>query len=122
MCPCSVCIIAHFRNLLFFFYCYVDHRDLHSFPTRRSSDLPGDFASPRGGLQESDVEPGVVRDENRGAGELEEHRQQDRKSTRLNSSHSQISYAVFCLKKKIALKASRYQDSTRFAAMKIPEA
>src|SRR2546430_13648551 len=27
-------------------------------------------------------------------------RQADRKSTRLNSSHSQISYAVFCLKKK----------------------
>src|SRR5688572_10568441 len=27
-------------------------------------------------------------------------RKQDRKSTRLNSSHSQISYAVFCLKKK----------------------
>src|SRR5207253_9487305 len=23
----------------FFFYCYGDHRDLHSFPTRRSSDL-----------------------------------------------------------------------------------
>src|SRR2546430_10271064 len=29
--------------------------------------------------------------------------QRDRKSTRLNSSHSQISYAVFCLKKKKAL-------------------
>src|SRR5688572_32286681 len=27
----------------------------------------------------------------------------DRKSTRLNSSHSQISYAVFCLKKKIII-------------------
>src|SRR2546430_4323501 len=27
----------------------------------------------------------------------------DRKSTRLNSSHSQISYAVFCLKKKITV-------------------
>src|SRR2546427_6586735 len=27
----------------------------------------------------------------------------DRKSTRLNSSHSQISYAVFCLKKNISL-------------------
>src|SRR5207249_10011371 len=26
--------------LLFFFYCYRTHRDLHSFPTRRSSDLP----------------------------------------------------------------------------------
>src|SRR2546430_8909734 len=30
----------------------------------------------------------------------EESRSLDRKSTRLNSSHSQISYAVFCLKKK----------------------
>src|SRR2546427_1660698 len=29
-------------------------------------------------------------------------RLRDRKSTRLNSSHSQISYAVFCLKKKIS--------------------
>src|SRR2546430_195831 len=29
------------------------------------------------------------------------HEDEDRKSTRLNSSHSQISYAVFCLKKKI---------------------
>src|SRR2546427_8668924 len=28
------------------------------------------------------------------------HQHRDRKSTRLNSSHSQISYAVFCLKKK----------------------
>src|SRR2546430_7392668 len=28
------------------------------------------------------------------------HMPRDRKSTRLNSSHSQISYAVFCLKKK----------------------
>src|SRR2546430_13642429 len=31
---------------------------------------------------------------------LRAHRPTDRKSTRLNSSHSQISYAVFCLKKK----------------------
>src|SRR5205085_12490696 len=36
-----------------------------------------------------DVGPGII-----------EHARQDRKSTRLNSSHSQISYAVFCLKKK----------------------
>src|SRR2546427_1988085 len=32
----------------------------------------------------------------------------DRKSTRLNSSHSQISYAVFCLKKKKKLTLSVY--------------
>src|SRR6266567_4998759 len=30
----------------------------------------------------------------------QQHVSRDRKSTRLNSSHSQISYAVFCLKKK----------------------
>src|SRR5439155_25255220 len=29
------------RPPFFFFYSYVDHRDLHSFPTRRSSDLFG---------------------------------------------------------------------------------
>src|SRR2546430_2796211 len=34
------------------------------------------------------------------AQKLDEIRPGDRKSTRLNSSHSQISYAVFCLKKK----------------------
>src|SRR2546430_7462231 len=32
----------------------------------------------------------------------------DRKSTRLNSSHSQISYAVFCLKKKKKRQATEY--------------
>src|SRR5688572_32226782 len=32
----------------------------------------------------------------------------DRKSTRLNSSHSQISYAVFCLKKKKKTKSTSY--------------
>src|SRR2546430_7350399 len=32
------------------------------------------------------------------------HCTRDRKSTRLNSSHSQISYAVFCLKKKKIVK------------------
>src|SRR5256886_13180054 len=48
---------------------------------------------------------------------------QDRKSTRLNSSHSQISYAVFCLKKKklfphilyipMPSTISQYQDCRR---------
>src|SRR2546427_8919283 len=33
----------------------------------------------------------------------------DRKSTRLNSSHSQISYAVFCLKKKKKKRSQSYQ-------------
>src|SRR2546430_10002207 len=38
----------------------------------------------------------------------------DRKSTRLNSSHSQISYAVFCLKKKKQIdRFSRVHQRTR---------
>src|SRR2546430_12995352 len=36
----------------------------------------------------------------------------DRKSTRLNSSHSQISYAVFCLKKKKKTKAQKHTRIT----------
>src|SRR2546430_4244165 len=35
---------------------------------------------------------------------------EDRKSTRLNSSHSQISYAVFCLKKKIGVIFAHLHD------------
>src|SRR2546427_4079731 len=49
----------------------------HGGPPRRRADPPGGGRRPRGRSF---------------AG--------DRKSTRLNSSHSQISYAVFCLKKK----------------------
>src|SRR5688572_32622811 len=42
----------------------------------------------------------------------------DRKSTRLNSSHSQISYAVFCLKKKkaVILAAARINVTMVFAS------
>src|SRR5258707_10577387 len=35
-----------------------------------------------------------------GGGKRDQDERQDRKSTRLNSSHANISYAVFCLKKK----------------------
>src|SRR3712207_7940696 len=38
--------------------------------------------------------------EDRHVGEGQDEHRQDRKSTRLNSSHANISYAVFCLKKK----------------------
>src|SRR2546427_6863239 len=37
---------------------------------------------------------------------------QDRKSTRLNSSHSQISYAVFCLKKKKKEQNIKQEDDS----------
>src|SRR5690606_40045299 len=84
----------------FFFYCFVDPRDLHSFPTRRSSDLDGE---PRLARAREPAEIGrdpVHRPSDlcRGAAVVRTWR--DRKSTRLNSSHVKISYAVFCLKKK----------------------
>src|SRR2546427_5269574 len=41
---------------------------------------------------------------------------QDRKSTRLNSSHSQISYAVFCLKKK----KNKHSTSSRILTCMLP--
>src|SRR2546430_12717847 len=45
---------------------------------------------------------------------------QDRKSTRLNSSHSQISYAVFCLKKKHRNSVtSAHIFSTRIAMRRV---
>src|SRR5688572_31730709 len=40
----------------------------------------------------------------------------DRKSTRLNSSHSQISYAVFCLKKKKTKKTKNNKHKTKLGA------
>src|SRR5206468_12643115 len=84
---------------IFFFYGPADHRDLHSFPTRRSSDLPAARQPPRPGAR-----PRLDDAARRGAPRRGDHaalpRVRDRKSTRLNSSHDQISYAVFCLKKK----------------------
>src|SRR5438876_8526264 len=91
-------------SFYFFFYYSGAHRDLHSFPTRRSSDLVG-LAAFR--PQRTVGEPLAVDFDAplldqpvclRRAGGRQSRR--DRKSTRLNSSHPSISYAVFCLKKK----------------------
>src|SRR4051812_49976321 len=55
------------------------------------------------GAREGTGDAGVERSESAGAHvdvEVQHLRRRDRKSTRLNSSHMSISYAVFCLKKK----------------------
>src|SRR5206468_10144041 len=44
----------------------------------------------------------------------------DRKSTRLNSSHDQISYAVFCLKKKKYQRTRHWPPSPRNPAYSLP--
>src|SRR3712207_7668429 len=45
---------------------------------------------------------------------------QDRKSTRLNSSHANISYAVFCLKKKKHQTRDSYNDANRQDCLDAP--
>src|SRR2546427_8371000 len=64
------------------------------------------------GAVEGKGHPAVGADagETAGCGRLGE-RVTDRKSTRLNSSHSQISYAVFCLKKKTTTRADKTSNA-----------
>src|SRR5690606_39598517 len=105
---------------LLFLLCASRHCHLPSFPPRRSSDL-GDARPPlsRHEVLEAFL-PYVQRELARGthlhamsrhilglfqgqpgARAFRRHiSEKDRKSTRLNSSHVKISYAVFCLKKK----------------------
>src|SRR5688572_32323811 len=86
---------------VFFIECSGAHRDLHSFPTRRSSDLRS--LSARTFSKATLLTSASRRDGmNAAMPPIAEVNKVDRKSTRLNSSHSQISYAVFCLKKKMA--------------------
>src|SRR5205807_4203391 len=105
-----------------FFYCYFDHRVLHSFPTRRSSDLhyfgttqdaylsdsytalPPDGFTFRSGVT-TVVDAGGAgwrnfldfKNKTFANSKTRMFAFLDRKSTRLNSSHLVISYAVFCL-------------------------
>src|SRR5690606_41916437 len=102
--------------------CSAGHSDLHSFPTRRSSDLTvlerfsltQQALAERLGCTQSAVAnklrllklPEAVQEQVSRGLLSERHArallrlEEDRKSTRLNSSHVKISYAVFCLKKK----------------------
>src|SRR5438445_13392703 len=79
--------------LSFFFYWFWNHRDLHSFPTRRSSDLRSRSKKVKPSYSSNPKDEGE-------SSRCALMRRPDRKSTRLNSSHANISYAVFCLKKK----------------------
>src|SRR5439155_26683393 len=101
----------------FFFYRYAHLPVLHSFPTRRSSDLdvgkPPTFrVAPDRIRFDQHAEVGtkmaeeicrrfrLSNEETEQVCGLVANHMRDRKSTRLNSSHVAISYAVFCLKKK----------------------
>src|SRR5207253_10692847 len=100
--------VHHFSShlfILFLFSLSPAPRDLHSFPTRRSSDLGSrQYPRPTRLARRITGDGGnrilVLQRGGRGAVQVPREAMQDRKSTRLNSSHVAISYAVFCLKKK----------------------
>src|SRR5690606_40230150 len=93
-------------------------RDLHSFPTRRSSDLGpktrlSRFVRVQVEVSSCPFQPlaraaeiktlaydTVIHERTKLGINARKAPVRDRKSTRLNSSHVKISYAVFCLKKK----------------------
>src|SRR5205814_8250005 len=86
-------LVLHFLLLsffFFFFHCSLHLRDLHSFPTRRSSDLTAAALYRIWGIILFRINFSAIFFTT----------PEDWKSTRLNSSHLGISYAVFCLKKK----------------------
>src|SRR5438132_13668319 len=95
----------HRDNLVLSFKSSLHHRDLHSFPTRRSSDLVSEATvrARYGRLTAEGILQVVAVTNPLGLGYEQAlvgvKTSGDRKSTRLNSSHTVISYAVFCLKK-----------------------
>src|SRR2546430_8596758 len=92
----------------FFFFNYTATTEIYSLslhdalPIWRRSG--GRVLPDRVGRAQRERVPAVLRTARRGVRapgrRVEQFVERDRKSTRLNSSHSQISYAVFCLKKK----------------------
>src|SRR5438876_6664362 len=96
--------------LTFFFKYSAPHRNLHSFLTRRSSDLKDLAKASQQGQFRDDL---LFR-----LNVLPIHIPPlDRKSTRLNSSHPSISYAVFCLKKKTVTKAEETEVAPEHAGL-----
>src|SRR5690606_41731768 len=94
--------------LALFVYRYWDQTTLPSFPTRRSSDLTNPQFEERGEQPYVAIRTNVSMQEIAGAipplipkvYQWLGRNGQDRKSTRLNSSHVKNSYAVFGLRKK----------------------
>src|SRR5690625_5509816 len=100
--------------IFFCVYCSSPPPVLPSFPTRRSSDLLGDAGEVVTGRQMptgAGGPPGSFRAFGAASGLIDHHVDQDRKSTRLNSSHVAISYAVFCLQKKSRIVQCSHDSS-----------
>src|SRR5699024_12213053 len=105
----SLCLSVHplLLYLIFFCRCGVP-LVLLSFPTRRSSDLWRSLRYPPALVVSSSFGSALFGVFAAGAALVGGAAGADRKSTRLNSSHVSISYAVFCLKKKTSTDSCCY--------------
>src|SRR5690606_42160006 len=115
----SVFVLLRFPRFTphsFFLYSSGDHRDLHSFPTRRSSDLHRAF---QGGHRN---QPGRRQEAGRGAGlgqlpdadaELPDHRLRSEEHTsELQSRENLVCRLLLEKKKKTKKKTARYNRTT----------
>src|SRR5690606_41732762 len=103
---CSFACGTRLPFFCLFDYFLVNPRYLHSFPTRRSSDLFSNspfMPAPACNSARSNTRRLIffnLSGTKTLSTKLTARFRRDRKSTRLNSSHVKTSYAVFCLKKK----------------------
>src|SRR5687768_18191259 len=88
------------RSTLFPYTTLFRSRDLHDHRERLEHEDAAD-----------DREQQLLLDQDRDGAERAAERERDRKSTRLNSSHGYISYAVFCLKKKTNTNRNKDEHS-----------
>src|SRR5204863_8628185 len=103
--------VAGDYSLIRFFAAARSYRELLCFPTRRSFDLPVPVPEPLAHEQAASLDDSEAAAHLRAIGLPSmltcpdcHGTLLDRKSTRLNSSHVEISYAVFCLKQKNPLR------------------
>src|SRR2546430_11238558 len=98
----------------FVFFFFNDTATTEIYPLSLHDALP--IWPQRRAVEEVDEAIAVGAEERQRAGAGEQFAREtlalaDRKSTRLNSSHSQISYAVFCLKKKTCRRSTEITAS-----------
>src|SRR5699024_11469305 len=114
---CCLLRYVPFFHMFVLFHCSFGHCFLLSFPTRRSSDLVhfDRWFSELSLYEDKKVIAALSKLQEKGntyekdgATWFKSTQFEDRKSTRLNSSHVSISYAVFCLKKKKNKKNNKY--------------
>src|SRR5688572_33464225 len=98
LCRSTICCLHHPVSSFFFFFFFNDTATTEIYTLSLHDALP--ISHRGGGDRCRAVSLAAGRQAHARRALHSRDARKDRKSTRLNSSHSQISYAVFCLKKK----------------------